>query len=137
MSFYFSFIFLDNTSHKFWDQSPSHPFSIFFLLDSFLSQTLVLLLCQYTATLSSRSGMIFFVKVNHSRISRNISRNWLVSIIYERYCHKIWECYVNKIGNYLVFRQFLKNIWGTYNMPKCRDTWIMLFQKLRRMGGSN
>ena len=63
----------------------------------------------------------------------------LVSIIYTRYCHKIWGSSVNKIGNDLVFQQVLINIWGiyTYSMLKCCDTWIMPFHKLKRMGGAN
>ena len=42
-----------NSSHKFWDQSPLPPLSMLFAStwDSFLGQALVLLLCQYTATL--------------------------------------------------------------------------------------
>ena len=50
--------------------------------DSFLAQASVFLLCQYTATLSREKGrgtkgLIYFCKVNHSRIYRNFSRNWV------------------------------------------------------------
>ena len=41
-------------------------------------------------------SLIYFCKVNHSRI--------LVSIIYVRYCRKIWGSQVKKIGSYLIFR---------------------------------
>ena len=61
----------------------------------------------------------------------------LVSIVYLRYCDRSGGSYVNKIVSYLIWQQFLKNIWGTYNMLKCCDAWIMRFHKLRRMGGSS
>ena len=52
--FYFSFVFLGNTSLKILRPIPLPPFSVLFasIWDSFLAQTSVLLLCQYAATLS-------------------------------------------------------------------------------------
>ena len=79
-------------------------------------------------------GMLVIWKIEYREVPRK--KNEI--IIYERYCHKkIRGSEVNKIDSYLVFRQFLKNIWGTYSMLKCCDTWIMLFHKLRRMDGAN
>ena len=59
------------------ETNPLHPFSMLFasIWDSFLAQASVLLLCQYTATLSRGRGLIYFCKVDHSRISRKFFRN--------------------------------------------------------------
>ena len=53
-----------NNLHKFWDQSTSPPLSMLLasIWDSFLAQALVLLLCQYTVTLSRREGLNLFLQ---------------------------------------------------------------------------
>ena len=59
--------------------------------DSLLEQALLLLLFQYAATLSRRRGLIYFCKVDNSRISKIFSGTDFFSIIYVRYCHEKWE----------------------------------------------
>ena len=88
---YFSFIFLDNISHKFWDQPPFTPLSMLLasIWDSFLLQALALLLFQHPATMSRGRGLVYFCKVDHSRISIFYSEIDLVSVIYVRYCR--WD----------------------------------------------
>ena len=79
----------NSKSHKFWNQSPSpyYQYCLYVLLffmflssicDSFLAQASVSLLCQHPPPLSRRDGLIYFCKVDHSRISGNFFRNWLV-----------------------------------------------------------
>ena len=53
-----------NTSHKFWDQSPLPLLSMLSasVWDIFLAQASVLLLCQYTATLSRGEGPDLFLQ---------------------------------------------------------------------------
>ena len=71
--------FLDNTSHKFWDQSPSpHDQCYLHVSETVSSHNLQ---CCYSANMlqywiGGRS-LIYFCKVDHSRISINYSRNWL------------------------------------------------------------
>ena len=59
------------TSHKFWDQSPSPS----------LSMSLAGIACCYSANILQHwlglRGLIYFRKVDHSRISRYFSRNWV------------------------------------------------------------
>ena len=72
--------------------------------------------CYFTNMLQQwlrRRDLIYFCKVDHSRIFINFPGIELVSIIYVWYCHKIRGSQVSKIGSYLIFLQFLKNIWGT------------------------
>ena len=78
-SFYFSFPFLDYTLHKFWDQSSLPLLSMLLasIWKSSLAQASMLLLCQYAATSRRGRALIYFCKVDHSRISINFSRNWL------------------------------------------------------------
>ena len=45
--------------------------------NSFLEQTSVLLLCQYTATLSRGRCLVYICKVDHFKIFRNFFRNWV------------------------------------------------------------
>ena len=61
------------------ETNPSPPWSMLFpiIWDSFLAKALVLLLFPYPETLSRGRGLIYFCKVDHSRISINFSRNWL------------------------------------------------------------
>ena len=61
----------------------------------------------------------------------------LVLMIYVRYYHKIWGSYITEIDIYLVFRQFLKNIWDTYSMYKYSVAWIVPYHELRKIGGAN
>ena len=78
--FYFSFIFLDNTSHKFWDQSPSPHYQCCLQVSETVSWHK--LRCRYSAIILQHwvggRGLIYFCKEDHSRISINFSRNWLV-----------------------------------------------------------
>ena len=64
-----------NTSHKFWDQFPSPNINV---VCRYLRQKLR---CCYSSNILQNwvggRGMIYFCKVEHSRISRNFSRNWL------------------------------------------------------------
>ena len=77
--FYFSFIFLDNTSHKFWDQSHSPHYQNCLQVSE--TVTWHKLRCCYSANTLQHGvegkGLIYFCKVGHSRISRKFSRNWL------------------------------------------------------------
>ena len=77
--FYFSFIFLDNTSHKFWDQSPSSHYQCCLQASETVSWH-KLRICYSSNMLQpwvGVRGLIYFRKENHSRISINVSRNWL------------------------------------------------------------
>ena len=72
--FYFSFIFLDNHAHKFLGQSPSSRHQYW---GSFLAK---LRRC-YSSNILQHwvrvSGLIYFCKMVHSRISRYFFRNWV------------------------------------------------------------
>ena len=68
-----------NTSHKFWDQSPSPYYQCCLQVSETVS-------ChkfwyRYTANILQHwvggRGLIYFWKVDHSRIFINFSRNWL------------------------------------------------------------
>ena len=73
---YFSFNFLDNTSHKFWDQSPSPHYQCCLQVSETVSWHQFR--CCYSANILQhwvgRKGLIYFCKVYHFRISRNFSR---------------------------------------------------------------
>ena len=75
--FYFSFSFLNNTSHKFWDQSPSLHYQCCLQVSETVSWH-KFRYC-YSANILQHwiggRGLIYFCKVDHSRISRNFSRN--------------------------------------------------------------
>ena len=77
--FYFPFNFLDNTSHKFWDQSPSPHYQCFLQVSETVSWHK--LRCCYSTNILQHwvggRGLIYFCKVDYSRISRNFSRNWV------------------------------------------------------------
>ena len=77
--FYFSWIFLDNTSHKFWDQSPSPHYQCCLQISETVSWHK--LRCCYPANILQHwvggRSLIYFCKVEHSRISRNFSSNWV------------------------------------------------------------
>ena len=68
-----------NTPHKFWDQSPSSHFQ--YCLQVSETVTWHRLWCCYSANILQDwvewRGLIYFCKVNHYRISRIFSRNWL------------------------------------------------------------
>ena len=128
----------NNTSHKFWDQSPSPKKS-----DLQVSETVSLhrLWCCYSANILQHwvgsRGLICFCKVEHSIFPEIFPGIESVSINNVRYCHNIWGSLVNKIVSYLVFKQFLESTWSTYSVLKCCCTWIMHFHKLARLGGAN
>ena len=73
----FSFIFLDNTLHKFWDESPSPHDQC--CLQVFGTVSWHKLRCCYSANMPQHwvgeRRLIYFCKVDHSRISINFSRN--------------------------------------------------------------
>ena len=75
--FYFLFNFLDNTSHKFWDQSPLPHYQCCLQLYEAVSWHKVY--CCYFANilqdLVEGRDLIYFCKVDHSRIFRNFFRN--------------------------------------------------------------
>ena len=77
--FYFLFSFLYNTSHKFWDQSPSPHYQCCLQVSETVSWHK--LRCCYSANILQHwvggRGLIYFCKVDHSRIFMNFSRNWL------------------------------------------------------------
>ena len=68
-----------NTSHKFWDQSPSPYYQCCLQVSETVSWHK--LRCCYSANILQHwvggRGLIYFCKVDHSRISRNFSRNWV------------------------------------------------------------
>ena len=100
---YFSYIFLDNTTHIFWDQYPSLIINVVASIwDSFLVRALVLLLFQYTASLSGRGrGLVYFDKVNYSRICRIFSWNWLgLNIL----CEILWVLNFTSNWRFWLFR---------------------------------
>ena len=76
---YFSVSSLDNTSHKFWDQSPSPHYQCCLQVSVVVSWHK--LRCCYSANMLQLwvggRGLMFFCKVDHSRISIHFSRNWL------------------------------------------------------------
>ena len=76
-----------NISHKFWDQSPSPHYQC--CLQVYETVSLHKLWCCYSANMLQHwvggRGLIYFCKMDYSRISINFSRNDLVSIIYMRY----------------------------------------------------
>ena len=93
--FHVLFIFLDNTLHKFWDQ-PLHP--IINVVCKYLGQFLVAnfgvaSLPTYCNIDSGGTGLVYFCKVDHSRVYNFFSGTDLVLIIYLRYCswfpHKV------------------------------------------------
>ena len=87
---------ISNTSHIFWDQSPYHHYqcclqvseTVFWHKLGFCQYNVV---CKYLRQFLGTSlgvanilqhwveerGLIYFCKVDHSRISRNVSRNWV------------------------------------------------------------
>ena len=71
--------FFDNTSQKFWHQSPSPHDRYSLQVSDRVSQHK--LWCRYSANMLRHwvgvRGLIYFCKVDHSRIFINISRNWL------------------------------------------------------------
>ena len=77
--FYFSFIFLENTSNKFWDQYPSRHYQCCLQV----SETVFWhkLQCCYSANILQHwiggRGLIYFCKVGHSRTFTKFARNWL------------------------------------------------------------
>ena len=77
--FYFSFIFLDNATHKFWDQSPTPHYQCCLRVSETVSWH-KLQSCYCSSMLQHwirERGLIYFCKVDHSRIFTNFSRNWL------------------------------------------------------------
>ena len=77
---YYNHVFIIfNTSHKFWDQSPSPHYQRCLQV----SETVCwhkLRCCYSTNMLQHWAGgrdLIYFCEVDHSRISINVSRNWL------------------------------------------------------------
>ena len=81
-----------NTWHKFWDQSPSLHYQCSLQVSE--TESWHKLRCCYSSNMLQHwvgeRGLIYFCKVDHSRISINFFRNWLgLTIIYVRYCHKI------------------------------------------------
>ena len=68
-----------NTSHKFWDQTPCLHYQCCLQVSKTVSWHK--LWCCYPANILQhwvgRRGLIYFCKVNHSRISGIFSRNWL------------------------------------------------------------
>ena len=86
--FYVWFIFLNNASRKFWDQSPSPHYQCCLQVSETVSWQKIR--CCYSSNMLQHwvrgRGLIYFYRVDHLRISTNFSRNWLVSIIYVRYC---------------------------------------------------
>ena len=68
-----------NTSHKFWDQSPFPHYQCSLQISETVSWH-KLLRC-YSPNMVQHwvrsRGLIYFCKVDHSRISRNFSRNWV------------------------------------------------------------
>ena len=79
-------------SHKFWDQSPFPYYQCCLQVSETVSRHK--LWCCYSANMLQYwvggRDLIYFCKVDHSRISINFPGIDLVSIIYVRYCHKIW-----------------------------------------------
>ena len=77
---YFLFIFLDNTSHKFWDQSPSPHYQ--FCLQVCDTVSWHKLQSCYSPNMLQHwvagSDLIYFCKEIYSEIFMNFSRNWLV-----------------------------------------------------------
>ena len=75
----FFFYFIDNTSHKFWDQSPSPHYQCCLQVSETVSWHKFR--CRYSANILQHwvggRGLIYFCKVDHSRIFLNFSRNWL------------------------------------------------------------
>ena len=69
--FYFSFTFLDNTSHKFWDQSPFPHYQCCLQVSE--TGSWHKLRCCYSSNMLQhwvgRRWQIYFCKVGHSRIS--------------------------------------------------------------------
>ena len=68
-----------NTSHKFWDQSPSSNYKCCLQVSETVSWPK--LRCCYSANILQHwvggRGLIYFCKVDHSRISINFSKNWV------------------------------------------------------------
>ena len=68
-----------NTSHKFWDQSPSLHYQCCLQVSETVS--LHKLWCCYSTNILRHwvagRGLIYFWKVDNSRIFRNFPRNWL------------------------------------------------------------
>ena len=81
-------------SHKFWFQSPSHHYQYY--LQVFETVSWHKLQCCYSAKALQNwvgaRGVIYFCKVDHSKISRKFSRKWLGL---NNLC-KILQHYVNK-----------------------------------------
>ena len=77
--FYFSFIFLDKTSEKFWGQSPSPHDQCSLQVSETVSRHK--LCCRYSAKMLQHwvgaTGLIYFCKVDHCRIFLNSTRIWL------------------------------------------------------------
>ena len=111
-----------NTSHKFWDQSPSPHYQCCLQVSETVSW--YKLRCFYSSNMLQHwvggRGLVYFCKVSHSRISRNFSRNLLglnnlCEVLSQNLRNLVNE---NEIGSYLVFQQFLKNTWDTSGILK-------------------
>ena len=75
--FYFSFIFLDNTSHKFWDQTPSSRYQCCLQVSETVSWH-KLQSCHSSNMLQhwvGGRGLTYFCKVDYSRFFMNFSRS--------------------------------------------------------------
>ena len=77
--FYFSFTFLDNTSHKFWDQSPSPHYQCYLQVSEAVSwhKLQSCYSCNMLQHWVEGRCLIYFCKVDHSRIFINFFRSWL------------------------------------------------------------
>ena len=91
----FLIYFLGNTSHKFWDQSPSLHYQCCLQVSEAVSWHKAR--CCNSANMLQHwvggRGLIYFRKEEHSRTSvilRNFPGFDLVSVSYVRCCHKIW-----------------------------------------------
>ena len=77
--FIFHLIFLDNTSLKFWIQSLSPHYQCCLQISGTVSSHK--LWCCYSVNRMQHwvgaRGLIYFCRIDHSRISINFSRNWL------------------------------------------------------------
>ena len=80
--FFFIFFFVDNiynTSHKFWDQPPSPHYQC--CLQVFGTVCCCKLWRCFSSNILQHwvggRGLVYFCKVDHSRISKKFFRNWL------------------------------------------------------------
>ena len=79
-----------NTSHKFWDQSPSPYYQT--SLQVFETVSWHKIWCCYSSNMRQHwegwRDLIYFCKVDHSRILRDYSRNWLGL---NNLCEMLWQ----------------------------------------------